>query len=152
MTDFEPRDPDFERKVRDSFARQRVMSTLGATLTRVAPGLVEITLPHRVDLTQQHGYLHAGIAGTIADSAGGYAGFSLMPPGSTVLSVEYRVHLLAPARGERFVARGRVVKPGRTLTVCELEVEAIEGERRTRCVIGTQTLICLPEAADRPAG
>ena len=152
MTDFEPRDPDFERKVRDSFARQRVMSTLGATLTRVAPGLVEITLPHRVDLTQQHGYLHAGIAGTIADSAGGYAGFSLMPPGSTVLSVEYRVHLLAPARGERFVARGRVVKPGRTLTVCELEVEVIEGERRTRCVIGTQTLICLPEAADRPAG
>jgi len=152
MSEFEPRDPDFERKVRESFARQRVMSTIGATLARIEPGLVEIALPFRVDLTQQHGYLHAGVAGTIADSAGGYAAFSLMPPGSTVLSVEYRVHLLAPAKGERFLARGRVVRAGRTLTVCELEVEAIEGEQRARCVFGTQTLICVPEAGDRPAG
>lgn len=132
MSEFEPRDPDFERKVRESFARQRVMSTIGATLARIEPGLVEIALPFRVGLTQQHGYLHAGVAGTIADSAGGYAAFSLMPPGSTVLSVEYRVHLLAPAKGERFLARGRVV--------------------RARCVFGTQTLICVPEAGDRPAG
>jgi len=152
MTSFEPRDPDFERRVRESFVRQRVMSTIGASLTRVEPGVVEITLPFRADLTQQHGYLHAGIIGTIADSAGGYAGFTLMPVGSTVLSVEYRVHLLAPARGESFVACGRVVKPGRTLTVCELSVDAVAGGRRTRCSMGTQTLICLPEAGDRPAG
>ena len=152
MASFKPRDPDFERRVRDSFARQRVMSTIGATLTRVEPGLVEITLPYREDLTQQHGYMHAGIVGTIADSAGGYAGFTLMPAGSTVLSVEYRVHLLAPARGETFVARGRVVRAGRTLTVCELSVEAVAAGERTTCSIGTQTLICLPEAEDRPSG
>jgi uncharacterized protein (TIGR00369 family) len=152
MSPFQPRDPDFERRVRDSFTRQRVMSTLGATLTRVEPGLVEITLPFRDDLTQQHGYLHAGIIGTIADSAGGYAGFTLMPPGSTVLSVEYRVHLLAPARGDTFVARGRVVRSGRTLTVCELSVEALAGGERSTCSIGTQTLICLPEGEARPAG
>ena len=152
MTEFQPRDPDFERRVRDSFARQRVMDTLGAALTRVEPGVVEITLPFREDLTQQHGYVHAGIVGTIADSAGGYAGFSLMPAGSTVLSVEYRVHLLAPARGEKLVARGRVVRSGRTLTVCELGVEAIAAGQRTTCAIGTQTLICLPEGEDRPAG
>ena len=152
MTELEPRDPDFERRVRDSFARQRVMDTIGATLTRVEPGVVEITLPFRADLTQQHGYTHAGIVGTIADSAGGYAGFSLMPRGSTVLSVEYRMHLLAPARGEKLVAQGRVVRSGRTLTVCELSVEAVTGEERNTCAIGTQTLICLPEAEDRPAG
>jgi uncharacterized protein (TIGR00369 family) len=152
MTSFKPRDPDFERRVRDSFARQRVMSTIGAALTRVEPGVVEITLPYRADLTQQHGYLHAGIIGTIADSAGGYAGFTLMPPGSTVLSVEYRVHMLAPARGETFVARGQVVRAGRTLTVCELSVEALAGSGRSTCSIGTQTLICLPEGEDRPAG
>ena len=152
MANFEPRDPDFERRVRDSFARQRVMSTIGATLTRVAPGEVEITLPFRADLTQQHGYLHAGIVGTIADSAGGYAAFTLMPRGSTVLSVEYRVHLLAPARGETFVALGRVARAGRTLTVCELSVDAVASGKRTRCSMGTQTLICLPEAEDRPAG
>jgi len=152
MTQFKPRDPDFERRVRDSFARQRVMSMLGASLTRVEPGVVEITLPFRGDLTQQHGYLHAGILGTIADSAGGYAGFTLMPPGSTVLSVEYRVHLLTPARGETFVARGQVVRSGRTLTVCELSVEAVAGGQRSTCSIGTQTLICLPEGEARPAG
>jgi uncharacterized protein (TIGR00369 family) len=152
MTEAKPRDPNFERRVRDSFARQRVMSTLGATLTRVEPGVVEITLPFRADLTQQHGYTHAGIVGTIADSAGGYAGFTLMPAGTTVLSVEYRMHLLAPARGEKLVARGHVVRSGRTLTVCELSVEAVTGDQRSTCAIGTQTLICLPEAEDRPAG
>ncbi|MGH3055025.1 MAG: PaaI family thioesterase [Gaiellaceae bacterium] len=152
MTEFKPRNPDFERRVRDSFARQRVMHTIGATLTRIEPGVVEITLPFRDDLTQQHGYTHAGIVGTIADSAGGYAGFSLMPPGSTVLSVEYRMHLLAPARGEKLVARGQVVRSGRTLTVCELKVEAVTGAERSTCAIGTQTLICLPEGEDRPAG
>jgi uncharacterized protein (TIGR00369 family) len=150
MPAFEPRDPDFERKVRDSFTRQQVMRLLGAALARVEPGLVEIELPYRADLTQQHGYIHAGVVGTIADSAGGYAGFSLMPAGSSVLSVEYRVHLLAPAEGERFVARGQVVRAGRTLTVCELRVEAVKGGARTACAYGTQTLICLAASPDGP--
>ena len=152
MDQMMPRNPDFERLVRDSFVRQHVMTLLGATLTGVEPGVVEIALPYRVDLTQQHGYIHAGIVGTIADSAGGYAGFTLMPAGSTVLSVEYRMHLLAPARGEKLVARGRVVRSGRTLTVCQLEVDAIENGVPSRCAIGTQTLICLPETPDRPSG
>lgn len=148
----EPRDPDFERRVRDSFARQRVMETIGASLTRVEPGHVEIELPYRADLTQQHGYIHAGIVGTIADSAGGYAGFSLMPKDSSVLSVEYRMHLLAPARGEKLIARASVVRSGRTLTVCELEVVAIDRGEATTCAIGTQTLMCLAGTADRPSG
>lgn len=152
MSERKPSDPNFERRVRDSFERQRVMATLGATLTGIVPGEVEITLPFREDLTQQHGYLHAGIIGTIADSAGGYAGFTLMPAGSTVLSVEYRIHLLAPAKGEKFVARGYVLRSGRTLTVCQLEVHALDNGKPSRCAIGTQTLICLPEADDRPAG
>ena len=151
MNAFEPRDPDFARKVRDSFARQRVMELIGATLTRVEAGLVEIELPFRADLTQQHGYIHAGIVGTIADSAGGYAGFSLMAPGTSVLSVEYRMHLLAPAAGERLVARGQVIRSGRTLTVCELSVEALKDGERTKCAYGSQTLICLDQRAEGPA-
>lgn len=150
MNAFEPRDPDFARKVRDSFVRQRVMELIGATLGRVEPGCVEIELPFRADLTQQHGYLHAGIVGTIADSAGGYAGYTLMPVGSSVLSVEYSIHLLAPAAGERLVARGQVIRAGRTLTVCELTVEALKGGARTKCAYGTQTLICLEARADGP--
>ena len=143
MSEFSPRDPAFERKVRDSFARQKVMTLIGARLARVEPGRVSIELPYRDDLVQQHGYLHAGIVGTIADSAGGYAGFTLMPPGSSVLSVEYRMHLLAPAEGERFVAHGRVIRAGRTLTVCELDVEAVRDRVARRCAWGSQTLMCL---------
>jgi uncharacterized protein (TIGR00369 family) len=119
------------------------MQTIGAELSRVEPGRVEIALPFRSDLTQQHGYLHAGITSTIADSAGGYAGYSLFPAGSSVLTVEFKINLLAPAAGERFIAVGEVVKPGRTLTACRLEVTAIKGEQRALIAIGQQTLICL---------
>ncbi|NOT33628.1 MAG: PaaI family thioesterase [Candidatus Eisenbacteria bacterium] len=152
MADFKAGDADFERRVRESFARQKVMTLFGAELTVVEPGRVTIELNYRDDLVQQHGYMHAGVLGTIADSAGGYAGYTLMPAGSSVLSTEYRVHLLAPGRGERFAATGRVIRAGRTLTVCELEVEAIEGEKRTRCVWGSQTLMCLRERSDMPPG
>ena len=152
MPAFTPRDPAFESKVRASFERQKVMGLIGARLERIEPGLVSIELPYRGDLVQQHGFLHAGIVGTIADSAGGYAGFTLMPVGSSVLSVEYQMHLLSPADGERFVATGRVIRAGRTLTVCELEVEAIKGDARTRCAWGSQTLICVEGRADVPAG
>jgi uncharacterized protein (TIGR00369 family) len=120
----EPRDPDFETRVRASFERQRFMATLGASLERVASGEVVIAFTHRDELTQQHGFLHAGVMTSIADSACGYAALSLMEPGAGVLSVEFKVNMLAPAVGERFVATGRVVRSGRTLTVCSGEVTA----------------------------
>jgi uncharacterized protein (TIGR00369 family) len=149
MSAFQPRDPAYESRVRDSFARQALMRTIGAEIARVEPGCVGIVLPYRPDLTQQHGYLHAGITSAIADSAGGYAGYSLFPAGSSVLTVEFKINLLAPAAGERFLALGEVVKPGRTLTICRLEVTAIKGEQRSLIAIGQQTLICLDGQPDR---
>lgn len=119
----------YAERVRASFERQQVMHLLGAKLTRVEPGLVEIVLPFRDDLTQQHGFLHAGIVTTIVDSACGYAALSLMPEGTGVLTIEYKVNLMAPARGSRFVARGRVLRAGRNITVCAGDVLSVpEGE------------------------
>jgi uncharacterized protein (TIGR00369 family) len=120
-------DDGFERRVRASFARQRVMETIGATLTRVDAGAVEVALPHRDDLTQQHGFIHAGIVATILDSACGYAAFSLMSSDVAVLTVEYKINLLRPAKGDCLVARGRVVRSGKTLTVCAGDVVAQTG-------------------------
>ena len=122
MTSFQIRDADFERRVRESFARQRVMGLIGASLTRVEPGAVDIALPYRDDLTQQDGFIHAGILTTVADSACGYAAYTLMPAGSEVLSVEFKVNLLRPAAGEVFVAEARVLKAGKTLTVTRGDV------------------------------
>lgn len=113
----EPRDPAFEARVRASFARQAAMHTLGAMLERVDAGEVTLGLPFRGDLTQQHGFLHAGVITAVIDSACGYAALTLMEPGAAVLSVEYKVQLLAPARGDWFRATGRVVRAGRTLTI-----------------------------------
>ena len=124
MPAFTPQDEDFEARVRASFARQRLMETIGARLITVSAGEVEIALPFREDLTQQHGYLHAGIVTSIVDSACGYAALSLTPAGAEVLSVEYKINLLSPAKGERMIARGRVVRSGRNLTVCLGEVFA----------------------------
>lgn len=118
MSRFEVRNPAFGRAVRESFARQGLMATLGAELVRVAPGRVEIALARRPELAQQHGYLHAGVVAAAVDSACGYAAMTLMAPGRDVLSVEFKLNLLAPAAGERFVAWGEVVRSGRTLTVC----------------------------------
>ena len=145
---FVPQDPTWSQRVRASFARQRFMATLGARLARLEPGLCEIELAYRADLTQQHGYLHAAVGTAIADSAGGYAAYSLMPAGSSVLAVEFKINLLEPARGERFVGRGRVVRAGKRLTVCELEVEAHEGARVRRCLFGVQTVMCLADTPD----
>lgn len=119
-----PKDPDFERRVRASFESQRVMQTLGATLETVEPGQVAIVLPYRADLTQQHGFLHAGVVATIGDSACGYAAFSLMAADAGVLTIEFKINLLAPARGERFRAVGRVIRPGRTITATAADVLA----------------------------
>jgi uncharacterized protein (TIGR00369 family) len=152
MSAFAAPDPNFAERVRASFGRQGIMALIGAKLARVEPGVVSIELPYRGDLTQQHAFFHAGVTSTIADSAGGYAGFTLFPADSSVLTVEYKINLLAPADGERLVATGRVKKPGRTLTVCDLEVEVLKGGRRTVCAVGMQTLICLAGRADVPPG
>jgi uncharacterized protein (TIGR00369 family) len=127
MTDFNPRDPDYERRVRESFARQSAMLTLGMRLLRVAPGEVEIGLGFREDLTQQHGYLHAGVVAAAVDTACGYAALTLTEAGAEVLSVEFKLNLLSPAAGERFVARARVVRAGRNITVCSGDVFALKG-------------------------
>jgi uncharacterized protein (TIGR00369 family) len=152
----QPRDPDFERRVKASFARQAAMATLGVTLERVLPGEVVMSLPFRADLTQQHGFLHAGIVTSVVDSACGYAALSLMEPGAAVLSVEFKVNLLAPARGAYFVAHGRVVKAGRTVTVVSGDLRAFAAEESrsgegTVVAIMTGTMMSVrdrPELAD----
>jgi uncharacterized protein (TIGR00369 family) len=134
--------------VRESFARQSVMQTIGATLAHVGPGEVEIRLAWRADLCQQHGFLHAGIVATIADSAAGYAAFSLFPTDASVLTSEFKLHLLAPAEGEAIVARGRVLKPGRTLTIAETEVRALKAGREKLCAKLIGTLVVLSGRPD----
>jgi uncharacterized protein (TIGR00369 family) len=146
---FVPTDPTFETRVRASFARQQLMHLFGATMERVDPGVVEIRIAMRDDLTQQHGFLHAGVVTSIVDSACGYAALSLMPPDAAVLSVEFKVNLLAPGRGERFVARGRVLKPGRTLHVCFGEVFALAGAGGEERLIATM-MATMMAVRDRP--
>lgn len=134
----------FEARVRASFARQKVMDTIGATLTRVDPGAVEIALPFRADLTQQHGFLHAGVVATILDSACGYAAVTQMPADVGALTVEYKINLLRPAAGERFVARGLVVRAGKTLTVCTGDVFALTGGSEKVVATMLSTIMAVP--------
>jgi uncharacterized protein (TIGR00369 family) len=151
LSRFDPRDPSFEARVRASFARQRAMHTIGARLIRVEPGEVELELPFRDDLTQQHGFLHAGIVTAIVDSACGYAALSLMEPDAAVLSVEYKVNLLAPALGERMRAVGRVIKSGRTLMVCTGEVIAVSNGAEAVVTVMQGTMMAVrgrPELSD----
>ena len=148
MSQASSQDPDYAERVRASFGRQRVMQTIGATLSRVEPGEVDITLPFRDDLTQQHGFLHAGIVTTIVDSACGYAALSLLPPGVGILTVEYKVSLLAPASGSHVVARGRVMRPGRTITVCAGDVFAYEDGREKLVATMLATMMSIRERAD----
>ncbi len=147
---FKVRDPNFAQRVTDSFNRQPFMSLLGAILTRVEPGTVEIELPFKLDLTQQHGFFHAGSTSSIADSAGGYAGFTLFPANSSVLTVEFKMNLIAPAQGEKLRAVGQVIRAGRTLTVCDLKVYAGTTDGEALCAVGQQTLICLHDRSDGP--
>lgn len=147
---FVPVDPAFRARVAASFARQGAMATIGATLVAVEPGYCAIALVPGPAVSQQHGYVHAGIVATIVDSAGGYAGFTLFPPEASVLSVEFKLNLLAPAQGERLVAEGFVVKSGRTLTIARGEVHAESGGRRTLVALMQQTLMTMrgrPDAA-----
>jgi uncharacterized protein (TIGR00369 family) len=136
-------DPDFERRTRASFARQGIMAHIGATMERVEAGRVEIALAFRPELSQQHGFFHAGVIATIADSAGGYAGFTLFPADAGVLTVEFKINLLAAADGERALAVGEVIRNGRTLTVCRLDAWVEKSGRRTHCATGTQTLMSI---------
>jgi uncharacterized protein (TIGR00369 family) len=141
-----PADPGFERRCRESFARQKAMALIGATLGAVEPGHVEVRLPFRDDLTQQKGYVHGGILGMIADTACGYSAFSLMPAGCSLVTVEYKINILSPARGA-LVAQGRVIKPGRTLTIARAEVYAEDGKHVASM---QQTLMMLANTPDTP--
>ena len=134
------RDPAWEAKVRESFSRQRHMASLGVTIERLAPGEADLAFPYDERFSQQNGFLHAGAIASVADSANGYAAFSLAPPGTDVLAVEFKINLLAPARGERFLACGRVLRAGRTLTVCQADVFAV-GEVRTLVATMLSTII-----------
>jgi uncharacterized protein (TIGR00369 family) len=142
MSDHEPLDPEYEARVRGSFARQAFMRTLGVEMVHLAPGEADLAMPHRPQLTQQHGYFHAGATATIADSAAGYAALSLYPRGTGVLTVEFKINLLRPAEGERLIARGRVVKLGRTLTVCRSEVYGERDCRETHVATALFSMIC----------
>ncbi|MDD2868285.1 PaaI family thioesterase [Neomegalonema sp.] len=137
----DPVAPQIEADLKASFARQGLMRHLGAELIEARYGLARISLPFRPELTQQHGYFHAGGTSAVADSAGGYAAFTTFPENSSVLTVEFKINLINPAQGERLEALGRVVKAGRTLTICQLEVHACSGERRELIALGQQTLI-----------
>lgn len=134
------RDPDFEARVRSSFARQDFMVTLGAVLAHVAPGEVDIVLPFSEDLRQQHGFFHAGATIAVLDSAAGYAALTLFPKGFGVLTAELKVNLLAPAEGPRLQAEGRVIKPGKTLTICRSDVHSVADDGRTHVATALLTM------------
>ena len=150
MTGFEAKDPDFAARVRSSFERQGAMAHLGATLEDVAPGYCEIRLPYSPALSQQHGYFQGGIIGAGADSAAGYAGYSLMPAGSSVLTVEYKLNLMSPAEGELLIVRGHVIKPGRTLVITRADVTVVSDDKDKLCATLLQTLMCMKDFPDKP--
>ena len=151
MTNCTAQDPNFEARCRDSFNRQPAMHLVGATIRRLAPGFCEVELARRNDVTQQHGFVHGGIVGMIADSAAGYAAYSLFPADATVLTVEYKLNLLAPADADRLLARAQVGKFGRTLTICTMDVVAVKPDSgEVACATGLATLMCLPGRPDAP--
>jgi uncharacterized protein (TIGR00369 family) len=148
MSLFKPKDLLFETRVRDSFGRQEAMRTLAIEIELLEPGEITLIMPYVAAYTQQHGFVHAGILATALDSACGYAAFSLMPEDAAVLTVEFKLNLLAPARGDRFVFRGKVVKPGRTITVCEAYAFAISGGEEKLIATMSGTLMALFDRGD----
>ena len=141
MKDFTATDPDFAERVRKSFDAQGIMDHIGATLTLIEPGVCEIELPYSDGVSQQHGFFHGGVIGTIADSAGGYAAFGLMDAEDGILTVEYKLNLMALADGDLLVARGRVLRAGRTLTVARAEVGVVKNGVEVACAAMQQTLM-----------
>ena len=144
MRRFEPKNPDYRAISIATFEQQRAMKTLGISIARLEPGEVDLDMEYRADFTQQHGFIHAGIITAGLDNACGIAAFTLMPAGTGILTVEFKANLLAPARGERFAFRATVVKPGRTLTVCEARAYAIQAEAETLIATMSGTLMALP--------
>lgn len=145
---FEPADHNYRQKVQDSFDRQKFMDLLGAELVELRPGYCEIEVPFQESLTQQHGFFHAGVVSTVADNVAGYAGFSLMEPASSVLTVEFKLNLLAPGKGELLIGRGQVLKSGRTLTICRSDIYVVQNGHETLCAAGQSTLIQLKDTPD----
>ena len=148
MKDFTATDPDFAERVRKSFDAQGIMDHIGATLTLIEPGVCEIELPYSDAVSQQHGFFHGGVIGTIADSAGGYAAFGLMDAEDGILTVEYKLNLMAPADGDLLVARGQVVRAGRTLTVARAEVGVVKNGVEVTCAAMQQTLMRIVSRAE----
>ncbi len=142
-------DAEFASRVRESFSRQGLMKHLGAELAEIGPGHAEIHVPFRLEVTQQHNYFHAGVSGAIADSACGYAAYTLMPADSSVLTVEYKMNLLAPADGEKLVARARVLRSGKTLKICAADVYVQKDGAEIHCATMLATIMCLPGKSDR---
>jgi uncharacterized protein (TIGR00369 family) len=147
MSDFEPRNPEFAAVVRASFARQGLMQALGIELVEVGPGTCVLEAAAHSRLTQQQGFFHGALIGAMLDCAGGYAAYSLMPAGTDVLTTEYKVNFVAAAEGERLIARGRVIKPGRTLTVATAEAFCRRDGVESLCAVLLQSLICIPARA-----
>ena len=148
---FTPSDPDFENKVRDSFSRQVFMGFIGAKLVEVRPGYCEIQVGYKKELSQQHGFFHAGVIGTIADNSAGYAAYSLMPADSSILTVEYKLNLVAPGDGALLIGRAQVIKPGHTLTICKSEVFAVKNGVEKLCATSLVTLMEMKGKSDVPA-
>ena len=143
MTQFQPKNPDFRAIAIETFDQQRAMKTLGISISRLEPGEVDLTMDYSADLTQQHGFIHAGIVTMLCDTACGFAALSLMPEDAAVLTTEFKINLLSPAKGERFVAVGRVVRPGKKLMVCLGEVFAEENGKRKQVALMTATMMVL---------
>jgi uncharacterized protein (TIGR00369 family) len=151
MPSFQPKNPDYRAAATDTFERQRAMCTLGISIARMEPGEVDLAMGYAPEFTQQNGFVHAGIITAGLDNACGIAAFTLMPAGSAILTVEFKTNLLAPARGERFAFRATVVKPGRTLTVCEGRAYALHDGVETLIATMTGTLMALPRREAAPA-
>jgi uncharacterized protein (TIGR00369 family) len=143
LASFEPKDPQFQARVAASFEKQGAMKTLGVEIIALSPGEIELGMPYSANYTQQHGFIHAGVIATVLDSACGYAAFSLMPEDAAILTVEFKINLLAPAQGERFLFKGEVVKAGRTITVCEGRAYAVGGGEERLIATMTGTLMAL---------
>ena len=143
MGKYEPKDENYRSKVEDSFHRQEVMRTINASISKIEPGRVEIDMKYSAAITQQHGFVHAGIVSTVIDSACGYAALSLMPADAGVLSIEFKVNLLSPAKGETFKAIGVVRKPGNTIVVTEGKLIAWDDDREKTVATMVGTMMCI---------
>ncbi|MEL6812962.1 MAG: PaaI family thioesterase [Bacteroidota bacterium] len=145
---FTPKTENYKQKVTESFSRQGFMDYLGAELSEVRPGFCEIRIPFQEQLTQQHGFFHAGVVSTVADNVAGYAAFSLMEENASVLTVEFKLNLLAPAQGDMLIGRGEVLKSGRTLTICRSDIFIVQNGEEKLCAAGQSTLIQLKDTSD----